>query len=829
MTDILFLYSFNPYHNRRCIRYGTVDEYIQHFGLVANRYLYKSNYNFNSNDGITTTVTLNTLDYNPTMVDVIRPDYLLVINSWEDQEAGESGKDIISRWYVIGCQKTRKGQYTLTLLRDAIADFKNTILYSPTFIEKGYVKDDNPLIFNKEDFTVNQIKTSETLLKDKTNCPWIVGFLSNEKQADWTTTSYADTYTSTESLQYDKTYSNINNYEYKDFIKLHPQFTPNVNNVFLPITSKKILLQYRISTYARSTVSGYTNYYFNYTVDTTSNTISKDGFSIQTSDSAIYSCKINIATLPIATAYDNLYNSLSSSVNTIIERSNIWNKNHYNTHTQDEIATYQAENDKRINIQNTASSFEAGVYKLSTEFRQFYNSTTYAATTSSDAFPVASFEGSISPYKRDLLECSFLLAAKLTPASIELDGAEARLLDAPYKMFAIPYGEVNIKRGNTNVMTTNATTGMAIAQSISSKLSGTWLYDLQLVPYCPFIKSAAITDGTIDLSVGFSAANYRYTDGTNTIIFFPEYSTVSDYAIEHEIKVDDYKVDNQCDMYRLCSPSYDSVFEFNEAMNGGVNNFNVDFVYKPFSSYIHVNPNFGRMYGADYNDARGLICTGDFSLPSTTDQWEQYIRNNVNYEKSFNRQIENLEVTQDIGIKQSMWATAAGAIQGGVSGAVAGGFAGGLGSAVGAVAGTAASLGAGIADISYQKKLNTETIDYTKDQFGYQLGNIKALPNTLSKVSSFTPNNKLFPVLEYYTCTQVEKDAFRNKIKYNGMTVGIIDKPINYINEDDEYYLKGKLIKWDPQSAWDTNPAQNSELIEYISEELNKGIFIKGD
>ena len=44
-------------------------------------------------------------------------------------------------------------------------------------------------------------------------------------------------------------------------------------------------------------------------------------------------------------------------------------------------------------------------------------------------------------------------------------------------------------------------------------------------------------------------------------------------------------------------------FEFSPAKNGGVEYFNVDYLYRPFSPYIHVTPNFGGLYGKDFNDA----------------------------------------------------------------------------------------------------------------------------------------------------------------------------------------------------------------------------------
>ena len=80
------------------------------------------------------------------------------------------------------------------------------------------------------------------------------------------------------------------------------------------------------------------------------------------------------------------------------------------------------------------------------------------------------------------------------------------------------------------------------------------------------------------------------------------------------------KVKSETEMYRLCSPNYAASFEFNAAKNYGVTYIDIDCSYKPYNPYIHANPVFGGIYGADTNDARGLICQGDFSLPQSSEQ-----------------------------------------------------------------------------------------------------------------------------------------------------------------------------------------------------------------
>lgn len=85
--------------------------------------------------------------------------------------------------------------------------------------------------------------------------------------------------------------------------------------------------------------------------------------------------------------------------------------------------------------------------------------------------------------------------------------------------------------------------------------------------------------------------------------------------------IEDIKASNECDTYRLCSPNYNGVFEFSVAKNGNnVNGFHADCTYRPYNPYIYVHPNFSGLYKQNYEDARGLICGGEFSLGILNDQ-----------------------------------------------------------------------------------------------------------------------------------------------------------------------------------------------------------------
>ena len=300
----------------------------------------------------------------------------------------------------------------------------------------------------------------------------------------------------------------------------------------------------------------------------------------------------------------------------------------------------------------------------------------------------------------------------------------------------------------------------------------------------------------------------------------------------------DTKMTNECDMFRLCSPNYNGQFEFNIAKNGGVTNFNVDCTYLPYQPYIHVNPSFSLLYGQDFNDARGLICGGDFSLARMNDAWESYKLQNKNFQEIFDRQIENMEVQQSAAREQDIWGGIAGVFSGAGAGALTGSsmFPGNpVGTTIGAVAGAGLSIAGGIADYSINEKLRNEALDYTKDNFGFQIGNIQALPQSITKITAYNYNNKIFPILEHYSCTDIEKEAVANKIAYNGMTTMVIGKIKDYINNTWVYgnikskgYIKGKLISLElPVNHKLGIHSESYNIINAISRELDKGVFTK--
>ena len=417
---------------------------------------------------------------------------------------------------------------------------------------------------------------------------------------------------------------------------------------------------------------------------------------------------------------------------------------------------------------------------------------------------------------------------------------------APFDMFCIPYSDENftiqvdvsdnVVSSDTYSFMPNKSKAMTLAAQIGSKQTS-YVYDIQLLPYCPLsdyrveenkliitTKGKGITVAQYLTDTGGVAGQYYYLFWCNT--------SSGTFNITKELSTANLKMCNQVDMYRLVSPTYSGQFEFNLARNAGtVNLFNVDYTYLPGSSYIHLNPDFKDLYGYDDNSPRGLVCQGQQSIMYTKNAWAEYSAMNTNLELMFNREIQNMDVNrkyQRMGETISAWTGALGAagigaglsqgtIFGGLGMPIAGGVAGGV------------SLAAGYADRAISDKLYQESVAFKKDMHEMQLENIRALPNSIAKSTSYTENNPIFPVLEYYTCTTEEKDLVAKAIANMGMTVNAVGKPIDYVYNTWSYngiiskgFFKATLLRLE-------DLPEDYHMLQAIAEELSLGIYFKGE
>lgn len=770
MYNELYVLKYNNYYNREIkAPLPNVTDYQD--------YIYASlgQTNFNPGDGVAT--------HHDIPMDIDDGDYLIVA----------SGTQVVSRWFIIDhdrvCRGPSAGLYRLQLLRDVIADNYNATLNSTCFIERAIVNDDNPLIYNSENIETNQQRKSAELLKDDTKMAWLIGFVDREAPAK----TFA--INSTVVADYE-----MSKYKYKDYFLKDANsldiidgyvYVTNTQYSSSPTAFKFVLNEYAEQTYlGNSTSKG--DYKYTEQNGSLKTYIQNNGLNLAVNISTKHSLYDGISS-------DSNYNSLLYEEGKIVRDGTDFYR--IGTKVDTHERTYRITEDKD------------GEYLLTylTNFMKQF----------------AGYESG-TPYFEIYIKYTSLRLTK-TPIvegeyTIDYPAKTEHLINksAPFDVFCIPYADdMKIKVGTKEVQA-NKQFAMSIASELSRNL-GNYCYDIQLLPYCP-MTGYKVTDNIFDINSSDAKRRTAIKRGDETVYWmFWSTSNEKSFTIQHPIQVSNKKIQNQCEMYRLCSPNYNGQYAFNVAKNEGVDYFNVDITYLPVSSYIHVVPNLKGLYG-NYSDNSpiGLICKGEFSINSVKEQYIQFMQNNKNYENIFRAEINTNDKSHELRVEQQRIANWLGSA---ATGLQIGAFSQGV---VGAGLGVGAGIATGIAgevDINYGNKLYELNKKYKQDVHNYQLDNIKAMPNSLSKVTSYTKNNQLFPVLERYDATDKEKEAVAQNVIDYSMNVGVIGKPIDYVYNDWSYngntsrgYFKAQLIKID------LNTYHESDA---ISTELARGVYFK--
>lgn len=800
----LYLYSYNNYYNRRLKKEDDLSSYGTPIYIETG-----DNLNFNPNDGVNTQFVAGRYGnpYNS------KADYAIY---------SEDNINITSRWFIIEQERKLKNQYTITLRRDLLADYKDNIYNADAFIEKAIIPSNNPLIYNQEAMTVNQIKSSETLLKDETGIAWLCGYIARNTPEKEITID-ADVVS-------DYSVSGINSWEYY----------PNTNKyIYGKINNSYLMLNF----FTQTSLNTPTTYYpamIDIDLDTGEIHYNKIGSIILSPPNGFTVLESNAESFVqyITSKVTEIKNKVNKYASLYIDNSD-YNVTLYNELLElDGKIVFDQNSGLNYSIETTTSTEsinsislspdkgidEDGVGVLSTWLSNLCNESGLNLLTGSliGALLNTSAEG---------------VKLKLTQVpsgtyKVTIRENRIHLKDAPYDMFCIPYpigyDDFHISNQYDSLLpfdtVVNYKTSLLIAQGIAEGL-GEFCYDVQLLPYCPLTGLIIDLDNhKIDVNAsGLSnrrvQAVQKGTEVVDCIIWAAASSGTKN--IPFSISVSNKKMENETDLYRLVSPNYNGQFEFSAAKNDGVEFINVDYTYLPYNPYIHLNPNFKNLYGEDYNDARGLIVKGDFSIARISNAWTNYTVQNKNYDNIFGREIQNMETNRKYEKIQQAVGAGVNALSSGVNaGLLTGNIFAGIGAGV-------ASLAGGMADMAISEKLYNEAVDYKKDMFGYQLDNIKALPYSISKTTAYTYNNKVFPIIEYYTCTDEEKKAFANKIAYNGMTVGVIDKIVNYAYNTwsykditDKGYIKARLIRIE-------GIEDDTHLFNNLADEVFKGFYTK--
>lgn len=830
--------NFNNYYNRivKGQNINNINDFTSTFGDYD--YCQTSTVdNFNKGDGVFTTHILG-VQNNPYFGDC---SYILVC---------KDNINIDSKWFIVNQDFKCFGQYQLSLYRDLVSENWNEIINADAFIERGIVSDDSPFIYNTENITTNQIKKQEILLRDRYWCAWAVGYIAKNTAVqdiplkmdtipDYTVNTYNNIAT-TIGVTADTLYksclkvdslSNLDKVTYSISVIGRYYSAGKWNFILYSIYFEKWTNEWKKKEVQRGNLNNVLNNYYQ-CLDEDVDKIVNDLNAIKDS---LYTSLSSHTTIPHQSTEINKIKAYSGSIFKTTDTSKYYKvdatyrANETSNILQDGDITDPT--DPIVTIRNILVNYQTGTY-LPTKYNYIYY------------------------FESDSYNLSEVVEGEYT---VRIPSAGTNLGDRLsckecFDMFVMPipvgFNTLNVRNINDyrfNAFNTSASAQLTFAQQIAQQL-GSNLYDLQLLPYCPLTgidANAVFSEDSnyIDLHYqpdsqspdpGDPYVDYGITSrysvirkaGTSNgagILIWCASNTGTFDLYNNDLPLTNKKMQNQTQTIRFSSPNYASQFDCNVAKNDGIRAINVDYTYLPYQPYIHLAPIFNGLYGGEYNDARGLILSGDFSISYTKDEWKQYQINNKNYDNIFNRQTQTLELQHEQQRTQQIF----GAVVGSVQGAAMGGMIGGpVGAGIGLASAGLSAVG-GILDYQMQEEMYRENMSARRDIYEMQLKNIQALPNTLTKVTSINENNKYFPFIEIYDCTDEEKVAVANYIRSNGMTIGVYGSIGAYINNswsydgiEDRGFIKANIVKIE-------GIEDDTHIINAINNELNKGVYTK--
>lgn len=781
----IYLLKYNNYYNRKYKREENLSAYLP---FVV--YQVAGVNTWANGDGVDNSWTTGIVSENISGVD-----YMLTC----------VGDEILGRWFVMEKNEISKNRYRFTLRRDLVAESVPQIMDSPMYIERCILPQSSPFIYNSENFAVNRIKKKETLIKDTTGIPWLIGYLNRSAETINIKTAL--------DINPNITVNSLENWEYYQYV--NTDFNGSPADDWAKLT---LYFNYHSNRdQSESLVSEYTNYAYDVTLEKT--TLSRTYITNYRSDGYRVNTRQDI---PTAKQVENAFKS-EPWVNEINIRLGMKSADATQALVNLDGQVLKAGNQYfKISIAGVVKVFSETINNSETEelptidrvCKEVLGGTVYKDEV--PRYNVFTISTSGVAYRIKLSEIFPETELEVTLTGKDPQKPETNLrphvFDAPYDIFALPYGTY---RGmGSKELSLKIMTALLEQENVSQNSN---IFDVQLLPFAPDFaeKKDAIKKTVNDqpVTVGY--------------IYYADASSFSrTLSLTDPVEIIDKKIESICDLYRLVSPNYNGQFEFTAAKNGGISGIKIDCTYIPYQPYMRIAPLFGELYGEEFTDARGLICGGDFSIPVVNSAWTSFVQNNKNYANIFDRNIKHLEFQQEQQRIQEKWNIGTGIVSGAVSGAGMGAAAGPWGAVAGAVVGAAASGVGGALDTYYNELARKEQVSLSKYVNRLQLQNIAAQPDSLARTSAFNATNKIFPILEYYTCTEDERVAVAKSIAINSMTAGFVSTLRQYAgmiwsygNVVSKGFFSGRLIL--------TEIEEDPHFLNALNAELMQGIFFE--
>lgn len=747
-----------------------------------------------------------------------QPNYMIVYN----------GATIESRYYVLSYQymdgepAENFGTYRATFIRDVVVDFKRSLTQQLCRIRRGNLPKNqfSPILVQPEGVNVNQIKKNQIDIKSwDGDAQWLTIFydqtVSDDKRKitfDWSGDVHPDyQFTTMQSdftaQGYQLTSSGMSSTDYK---RRWSVYTIKVKSPMDYAGSSQII---EVSIYASGSFTA---------TDVSSKPTNSSRLATQNLNNASWSQIQDVITLLNGTYnYDNTnkitplknkYDQQLIQNGSTISRAVVTN----GTRQPGSTGTSNTTIDNSI---ARALGQIAGGYNSELGQDVDISGTTWKVAISGGASIGLVFD-------------TFAVEFTTIPTTGEL------ILPGNFKLDDINLGCVTIPFGNNVKLVNGSTTYELDPTSIKSIATSGWtatgsiIKDIQILPYCPMAqlnseKATAASSNTINISNQLNDYKIPMTVlSSGAAIYYALVVTQSslDYRFPLNLTIsDNLKIESMSKKYRLMSHNHKQAFDFNLALNNGVQYMSMSYTLKPYDTIFRICPVFNQdsLYGGNYKDARGLIWQGGFSLSQITDAWVEYKLQNSTYESVFDRDVKSLEISQETARLQeslnyqkayqnaqtSITATknkAALAGGMGIGSAIVGATTGNALAVTGAtgalISGLNSAIGIGAQEETAERNLaaakesqrlndtlRAEAIDYKKDIWYLSNMAIEARPTTIASNSEYTHINNSKAYIEVYDCSDIERDYLTKYLQYNGMKIDQIGLLKNYLIEDGDY------------------------------------------
>lgn len=353
--------------------------------------------------------------------------------------------------------------------------------------------------------------------------------------------------------------------------------------------------------------------------------------------------------------------------------------------------------------------------------------------------------------------------------------------------------------------------------------------DIQM---CPFNETSIINriEEVIDIYAG-SSSNIKVG----------EYYLLNSQDIEYFVNYDllDWKKHGNeksrvnLSQMRLVCPNNSSMSTLNPDImsNGNSMQFRINGTLYPYKPVYKVTPIATKNLIYSSQDARDnmLVLGGDFSATQVSNGWSDYLIGNKNVEEAQQASIANQTMNQQLQFDyQSKSIATQGSMQMnsamlGLIGGIAGlslkdslmGILGLIGGGMG-IMNTQTNMKLQNEGLQVSQNVFNNNIALNQKLFNLQMGNIKAMPNTIHKITNGSYDNDYSVMIEEYYSTKTEYEQFDKTIQRTGMSIDCIGKITDYLNSD--YFIYSQMFKCEGINSF--------YVFDEINKELQNGLKI---